>query len=178
MATPYELLLGMSLLREKKRIQHREENTDSEGNSFLQVDIAGHDVLLRQNDIEEIIPATLITQVPDTQNWFKGLTSYRGNLLPLIDLAALLLEEENDSHKSSEVRILVIQTLDSFLGLYVQKVEGIQHHWLHKSKIQHNDDKEASGILDYCDQYRKQNNEKVFVLVIDKIKQHRNFIDA
>lgn len=180
MATPYELLLGMSLLREKKRIQHKEDNTYTEGNSFLQISVAGQDVLLRQNEIEEIVPVTMITSVPDTQNWFKGLTSYRGNLLPLIDLSTLLLGKSHDDFLSSEVRIIVIQTVESFLGLYVEKVEGIQHHWLQKSNTQQNNNKEASrnSMFQYCHYYEKQNNEKVLVLAIDEIKQHRNFVDV
>lgn len=178
MATPYELLLGMSLLREKKRIQHSEENSESEGNSFLQINVAGNDVLIRQNDIEEIIPATLITQMPDTQAWFNGLTSYRGNLLPLIDLSVLLMGETVVNRQNSEVRIIVIQAVDSFLGLYVQKVEGIQHHWLHKNNTQDNRNDEASGMARYCHHYQKQNEENVYVLAVDKIRQGRDFLNV
>lgn len=176
MATPYELLLGMSLLREKKRIQHSEENAESEGNSFLQVNVADHDVLIRQNDIEEIVPATLITKIPDTQTWFKGLTSYRGNLLPLIDLSALLIGKSFSGRQNNEVRILVIQALDSFLGLYVQKVEGIQHHWLHKQKEQKNNE-QTKGIIPYCHRYQKQNEEEISVLAVDEIRQNRDFLN-
>lgn len=176
MATPYELLLGMSLLREKKRIRERKENTESEGNSFLQVTVSHQDILVRQTDIEEIIPATSITQIPDTQSWFKGLSSYRGNLLPLINLSVLLIGDNPTNHpNNNEVRILVIQATEGFLGLYVQKVEGIQHHWLHKNNTQN---AKNSRISHYCRHYQKQNGTTVSVLDIDEIKQSRDFLNV
>lgn len=178
MATPYELLLGMSLLREKKRIQHNEEHTESEGNSFLQVPINNDDVLIRQTDIEEIIPVALITQMPNMQEWFKGLTSYRGNLLPLVDLAVLLTGKptKRKGKKNNEARILIIKALDNFLGLYVQKVDGIQHHWLHKGKTQ--EDNDTSGMARYCRYYQKQNKDKVSVLAVDEIRRSRDFLNV
>lgn len=178
MANPYKLLLGMSLLREKKRLQAH-DNTTSEGRRFFVINIAGKNVFIKQSDIEEVIPAMQITQVPETKAWFKGLTSFRGNLLPLVDLAVLLGQKNNNSLPSTEVRILVIQGSDSLLGLTVPKVEGIQHHWLHQDGTEKNE--ECGGnrsLARYCQFYFRQNKECVPVLDLNKIKNSQSLLNA
>ncbi len=176
MATPYELLLGMSLLQEKKRLQHQDTN-DSEENSFLQVKVNGQDILVRQSDIEEIISTSQITQMPDTKPWFKGLTSFRGSLLPLVDLSILLSkEDQNNTSLAEEVRILVIKAFDGLLGLSVQKVEGIQHHWLQKKAQDDTNDKTLTPT--YCQLYQEQNKQIIPVLDIDGIRQSKEFLNA
>ena len=174
MATPYELLLGMSLLHEKKRIKSSENET-SEGSSFLVIDIAGYEIFIRQNDIEEVIPVTQITQVPDTKAWLKGLTSFRGDLLPLIDLSILLGQKNDNNCQQGEVRVLVIEGAEGLLGLIVSKVEGIHHHWLNKETTDTLDDKDAA-ISRYCQFYSRQNNKRVAVLDINKIRKSRELL--
>ena len=113
MMNPYKLLYGMALLREKKRLQSQ-ENASSEDSSFLRINLNEHAILIRQSEIEEIIPVLHITPILGTKPWFKGLTSFRGNLLPLVDLAILLGIHRTDNSATSDVRILVIQTLKAY----------------------------------------------------------------
>ena len=178
MANPYKLLLGMSLLREKKRLQTH-ENATSEGSRFLVIDIANREVLIRQSDIEEVTPAMQITQVPDTKAWFKGLTSFRGNLLPLVDLAVLLGQKSNNSLVNAEVRILVIQSSNGLLGLIVSKVEGIQHHWLYQGDTEASEEYDGDrSIIRYCQFYFRQNKECVPVLDLSKIRNSQELLRA
>jgi chemotaxis signal transduction protein len=176
MASPYELLLGMSLLREKKRLKNHESET-SEGNSFLLTRVNDLTVLIPQSDIEEIIPATQITQMPDTKAWFKGLTSFKGSLLPLVDLSILLDAECQNTPKTNEARILVVHSAESLLGLYVHKVEGIQHYWLQKETI-HADSNKLDNLLSYCQVHRMQNDDTVYVLDMKKIRQSQTLLSA
>ncbi len=169
MATPYELLLGMSLLQKKKRLQHQKDS-QSEGNRFIQLNINSNEIFVRQHDIEEIISVSQITGIANSKAWFKGLTSFRGSLLPLIDMSILLNGKDEQKSTSPEMRVLVIKAMEGLLGLCVEKVEGIQHHWLEKQNNNEN-------TPPYCQLYKKQNNELVSVLLIDEIRKSRELLN-
>lgn len=175
MMNPYKLLYGMSLLREKKRLQSQ-ENSAAEDSSFLRINLNAQAILIRQSEIEEIIPVLHITQILGTKPWFKGLTSFRGNLLPLVDLAILLGIQCTDNPTASDVRILVIQTPESLLGLYIHKVESIRHYWLQKAPAQPT---QADDVFArYCHVYRMQNDESICVLNMQSIHQSIELMSA
>ena len=175
MMNPYKLLYGMALLREKKRLQSQ-DNAASEDSSFLRINLNDQAILIRQSEIEEIIPVLHITQILGTKPWFKGLTSFRGNLLPLVDLAILLGIHRTDNTSTTDVRILVIQTPESLLGLYVHKVESIRHYWLKKARQKTVDSDDV--LARYCHLYRMQNDQSIFVLNMQAIRQSIELMSA
>jgi len=175
MMTPYKLLYGMSLLRDKKRLQSQ-ENENSEDSSFLRINIRDHAILIRQSEIEEIIPVLHITPILGTKPWFKGLTSFRGNLLPLVDLAILLGINQPDNTNTTDVRILVIQTPENLLGLYIDKVESIRHYWL--KKVTQPQSEPNDVLARYCHLYRMQNDHSIFVLNMQAIRRSIELMSA
>ncbi len=58
--------------------------------SWLAVEVAGHGLLLPLAQAGEIFPVGAITPVPHTVDWFAGVTSLRGNLHAVVDLARFL----------------------------------------------------------------------------------------
>lgn len=87
--------------------------------------IAGRLFATHINEISEILnlPAT-ITQVPGTRTWVAGISNVRGNLLPIIDLQAFLLNKQ--TMKGRRTRILVINQNGLYSGLLVEPFVGIK----------------------------------------------------
>lgn len=150
MATPYELLLGMSLLRDKQRqeAQQKQLSNNLEGAAFLRIRINKQEMLILQDEIKELMPALKVAAITPYNHWLFGFTSYKGELLPVIDLIELpeLIEEDSVSDPSSQRtnmtnkhqashRILVIQANEGLLGIQIDAVLGIQHYWLQSHKF-------------------------------------------
>lgn len=56
--------------------------------STLGVQISGRNWLVEMGDISEVLPLPLLTLVPFTKPWFRGVANVRGNLYSVIDMAA------------------------------------------------------------------------------------------
>lgn len=157
-ATPYELLLGMSLLREKQaQIQAQQRNYHHEphalaGAAFLRIRLAQHCFLIVQDAVKEVMPILKIAEVTPAQSWLFGFASYKGELLPVIDMQRLpkflssdlssnatlvtqdyasAIHESYRQSRTDNARILVLEGVEGLLGIYVDAVLGIQHYWLH-----------------------------------------------
>lgn len=163
MATPYELLLGMSLLREQQAQRQAQQSNNHPaphalaGAAFLRIRLAHHDFLIVQDVVKEVMPVLKIAEVTPTQSWLFGFASYKGELLPVIDMQRLpkflsydtsastertegatqdcasisTIHEAYQQSQTDNARILVLESVEGLLGLYVDAVLGIQHYWLH-----------------------------------------------
>jgi len=88
--------------------------------------IAGRILVAPLDQVKEILnyPAA-ITPVPGTKSWVRGVANIRGNLLPIIDLQAFLLDRVTVPGRRS--RVLVIKHVDVFTSLLVDQMVGIRH---------------------------------------------------
>lgn len=68
---------------------------------------------------------TVITPVPGTQPWVRGVANVRGNLLPIIDLQLFL--GGNPVLDERRGRVLVVKHQGIFTGLLVKEVTGMRH---------------------------------------------------
>lgn len=83
------------------------------GDSFLLGGIA---------DVTEILRFPSLTTVPGTKAWMLGIANVRGNLIPIVDLRAML---EGESERMSErSRVLITRVQSSMVGLLVSEVLG------------------------------------------------------
>lgn len=73
--------------------------------------------------IKEIVRYPVITQVPRSLNYLKGLTNLRGNVLPVIDARVRL--DLHVSDVTEKTRVLVLDLNDSLIGLIVDTVKGV-----------------------------------------------------
>ena len=61
--------------------------SDAETTARLGLESGGQRYLLRLDEAGEVLPVPPLTPVPLTRSWFLGLTSVRGNLVAVVDLA-------------------------------------------------------------------------------------------
>jgi len=76
-------------------------------------------------EIAEILHEPRHAVMPGVKPWVAGVANLRGRLLPLIDLCGFFGHELSPSRKQR--RVLVVEHQDSFSGLLVDEVFGMQH---------------------------------------------------
>ncbi len=88
--------------------------------------VAGEKVATSLKEVKEILNLpSVITPVPGSKGWVRGIANVRGNLLPIIDLQTYLGGREIVAGWRS--RILVINFEGLFAGLMVDDVLGMRH---------------------------------------------------
>lgn len=141
MATPYDLLLGMSLLREKKRQEYKQVADSLEGAAFLRVRVGQQNMLILQDEVKEVLPFVKMAEIRSPDLNISGFSSFKGELLPVIDLhdlpnlgdATQVAGRHYDAN--TNVRILVIQINEQLMGVKVDAVLGIQHYWVNAQEV-------------------------------------------
>lgn len=130
MNSPYELLAGLALLREKKRQNEQAGDTNLSAWSALVIRMGNKTCVVQQSDVAEILTQGKFTQVTGVAPWMAGLGFFQGKLLNIIDGHYLF----NDGGRSpsdllSAIRILVVQGEKEWFGLKVSELVGIRHVW-------------------------------------------------
>lgn len=75
--------------------------------------------------VVEVMPYPVITAVPGTKSWVKGIANVRGNLLTIIDLAEFFGKEP--IFESDRARMLVMNVDGLNAALLVDEVLGLRH---------------------------------------------------
>ncbi len=76
-------------------------------------------------EVAEVLHEPRCTLMPGVKPWVKGVANLRGRLLPVINLCGFFGFEPSAARKQR--RVLVIEHEDTFVGLLVDEVVGLQH---------------------------------------------------
>lgn len=129
MSSPYELLAGLALLREKKRLAGHANDKNLESWPALLVRMGDTQFLLRQDDVDEIIVRGKFNRLHGVAKWVIGLGYFRSQLLTILDAALLLKLSGEPQLSDTATRILVVSGEDEWFGLQVNELLGIRHIW-------------------------------------------------
>lgn len=89
-------------------------------------EVAGVHVVTALKEVKEILNIPpVVTPIPGTRNWMRGVANIRGNLMPVVDLQAFLGGALLTTH--ARTRVLVINQSGIFTGLMVEEVLGIRY---------------------------------------------------
>jgi twitching motility protein PilI len=75
-------------------------------------------------EVREILSQPVLTRVPMTQPWLRGIANLRGLLLPVSDLQAFLTGQP--AAQGPRSRVLVVQHQDLRVGLLVPEMLGVK----------------------------------------------------
>jgi len=81
-------------------------------------------LLVKMDDISEILPPPETIRVPGVMHWVVGLANIRGSLMPVLDMNAFLYGEATQIRKES--RILIVNKIGIVAGLLVDEVYGLR----------------------------------------------------
>jgi twitching motility protein PilI len=85
----------------------------------------GNELLAPMDQVVEILDYPVLSAVPLTQPWVRGIANIRGNLLPVIDLNGYLGNQL--ARITGKTRVLVIDYEGIYSGLVVDEVMGLKH---------------------------------------------------
>lgn len=122
--------------------------------------------------IEKIIQWQQPIPIPETSSFVLGVIEHNKHVLPVIDLNARLYGTETVQHK--EMKIIVVQWNDEFLGLSVESIKGIvdfgstQFEWM---------DNEVTVEKNYIEKFIKTESGIVIQLNIDSLFEGNIMLD-
>ena len=166
----------IELLRLSKRGNKNFVGNESEVNrwSGIAFEIMGQYFVAPLGEVSEVIYPPECTEVPNVQNWVRGLANIRGRLLSVSDLAnyvsgkrALYLPTQ---------KVLCISHNDHYVGLIVDQVLGIQH-FNKKSFFSQNKELDEK-LLTYCQGYFHQHNQAWNVFLFSRLLNDPKFMNA
>lgn len=126
MASPYELLAGLAVLREKKRRSRQNNELELQEWSGFQVQVGDFACLIPCEQVEEVVTPASITSVRGVPGWINGVIYCRAQLVTLVDVAALLFGKGASALPS---RVFVVRGTEGWLGLQAGHFEGVRHIW-------------------------------------------------
>jgi chemotaxis signal transduction protein len=166
MSSPYELLAGLALLREKKRSAFQRHDQELQEWSGFQVRIGSLACLVPCEPVEEVMSQGVAAVARGVPAWVRGVGYFRAQLVTLVDVAALLLGEVKAP--GSATRIFVMRGQREWFGLQVSVFEGVRHIWSDTQAVAAPQGLEA-GWTRYVRQWLLLEGETVAVLDVSKL---------
>lgn len=165
MASPYALLAGLALLREKKRLSQQRHELELQEWSGFKVRIGALTCLIPCEQVEEVMLPNAVSIARHVPTWVIGVAYFRAQLLTLVDMANLF--DEGKTPEAS-ARVFVIRGKQEWFGLKVTAFDGVHHIW--------SDTQEASmpahftaTWLQYVRQWLALDGETVAVIDVQKL---------
>ena len=92
---------------------------------FICFSMLAYDWIVPLDEAAELIEIQDYTPLPGVQPWVLGVSNIRGKLLPLVDFAQFLGGQLATVQRVQ--RIVVLDRLDTFVGLAVDEIRGMRH---------------------------------------------------
>jgi twitching motility protein PilI len=129
-------------------------------------------LLVKMDDVSEILPPPETIRVPGVTHWVRGLANIRGSLMPVLDMNEFLYGKPTKIRKQS--RILVINKLGVIAALLVDEVYGLRR--FKPEERQQNVNQETGAIGTYLtgtfvDQVRRWN-----IFSVEKLARTEHFL--
>ena len=122
--TAFEALKSIADLSLQKAQTLPEQHEAANQWSGVGFSLMGVDMVVPLGAVSEMLEVPPLSQLPSVKSWVKGVANVRGRLLPVFDLAAFL--GGSLSGRRKEQRLLVLESMGLYAGLWVDKVHGIK----------------------------------------------------
>lgn len=97
--------------------------TDTQRNKYVTFKSGNEFFGLKIEYVNEIIVYQEVTEVPETEDYIKGLINLRGKIIPVIDVRLRFKQEPFDYN--DRTCIIVINYKDTVVGLIVEKIAEV-----------------------------------------------------
>jgi chemotaxis signal transduction protein len=166
MASPYELLVGLALLREKKRRSSQDKTAELQEWSGFRVQVGDLVCLIPCEQVEEVMTPASVAVAHGVPAWIRGIAYFRAQLVTLVDIATLLLGEMKAPTASA--RVFVMRGKQEWFGLQVSAFDGVRHIWSDTGEVDAPPEY-AGAWLKYVRQWLSLEGETMAVLDADKL---------
>lgn len=111
------------------QIAREETNRDTEQNvqQYLTFMIGGEEYAISLLKVKEIIEYDIVTQIPKTPEWIRGVINLRGSVVPVIDLAVKFRQAPSVAGKLTCIVITEVQSGDeaAVMGIMADSVRQV-----------------------------------------------------
>jgi len=111
------------------QITREETNRDTEQNvqQYLTFMIGGEEYAISLLKVKEIIEYDIVTQIPKTPEWIRGVINLRGSVVPVIDLAVKFRLAPSVAGKMTCIVITEVQSGDeaAVMGIMADSVRQV-----------------------------------------------------
>jgi len=126
MTSPYELLAGLALLREKKRRSGSQADSELQEWSGFWVQVGGLVCLIPCEQVDEVVTPAAVAKARGVPVWVRGVAYFRTQLVTVVDVASFLW---GGMRLSPGARVFVMRGQREWFGLQVDAFEGVRHIW-------------------------------------------------
>lgn len=92
---------------------------------FLKFSLRREDYAIRVSEIEEILRPQAITAVPRANPFVLGITSFRGKMIPVVDIRGRLLAEPQKGGWNERAKIVIIRGPKGSIGISVESLMDV-----------------------------------------------------
>jgi purine-binding chemotaxis protein CheW len=96
------------------------EEEDVKTVDFLRFSLKHEDYAIRISEIEEILRPQAITAVPRANPFVIGITSFRGRMIPVVDIRRKLLAEPQEKDCDEHAKIVILRGPKGSIGIFVE----------------------------------------------------------
>ncbi|MFW9906714.1 MAG: chemotaxis protein CheW [Candidatus Thorarchaeota archaeon] len=97
------------------------------------VSVRNLNILVKNNYISEIFHISKITKVPNSPKAIIGTINYRGNVIPVLNLAEILLPNSVPSSLAFNNEAIILEVQNQYIALITDKIQSI--HVIEKSGL-------------------------------------------
>lgn len=122
---PFDYLEALENAVRSKGVSLPRDEVEREEFAGIGFQVGSDTLMVKIDEISEIIDVPNCTRVHGTKNWFLGLANVRGSLLPVTDLHVYL--DETGKSKSHTAQVIIYEKEGLFAGLKVDQILGMKH---------------------------------------------------
>ena len=123
--SPYAMLRQLEQLGRHHGAQLPTRETPPEVWEGVGFRLGSQHFVTAMSEVSELLKYPELSPVPRTRAWVRGMANVRGNLLPVMDLAAYLGGLASGPDQTS--RVIAIDVDGVYTGLLVDEVFGMRH---------------------------------------------------
>jgi len=180
-STTHPLQILTDLETACKQLQAIDDSNSSVENywSGLCFRIAEHKFCINSNDIDEVLDSNFqnnLSTVPGAKAWLCGLTSLRGQALPVIDIQQYLFNEKSLLTKNS--RLIVLNYKSMKIGLIIDETCGLKHFKKEDIKSETEISSPPSEVQKFTSHIFQLDNQTWIEFSISKLENDPDFLNA
>jgi purine-binding chemotaxis protein CheW len=109
----------------QEAIEVTPEEAQVEKVEFLKFSLKREDYAIRVSEIEEILRPQAITKVPRANPVVLGVTSFRGKMIPVVDIRRKLLAEPQKDDLGERAKIVILRGPKGSIGIFVESLMDV-----------------------------------------------------
>jgi len=156
--TPFDILLDYAAKSRACSVELNDHESPAEMYSGVGFTLDDQTYLIAIDDLTEIINAPHFTKIPRLKSYVCGVANIRGSIVPVVDL--MLFFKKTSSRIARLRRLLVIEYKETYTGLLVDDILGMQHFPTaqYQTELPKTIDTEIAPFLNGC--YWRASNEQ------------------